>query len=21
MAGAQPDPRFWEDRKVTVTGG
>jgi GDP-L-fucose synthase len=21
MASAQPDPRFWEDRKVTVTGG
>jgi len=21
MAGAQPDPRFWEDTKVTVTGG
>ncbi|MEA2438243.1 MAG: GDP-L-fucose synthase [Thermoleophilaceae bacterium] len=21
MGGAQPDPRFWEDKKVTVTGG
>ena len=21
MASAQPDPGFWEDRKVTVTGG
>jgi GDP-L-fucose synthase len=21
MASAQPDPNFWEDRKVTVTGG